>query len=151
MPGPMAHTPADVIRKLLTDLGLGAYPPATPWPVYWPNEPTSPDDVITVKDTSGRDGGRIQPTGERAIHHGFQVRIRSGLDRAGARKANAIAIALDGVYRRVVVMQSGTAEEGTYLVHQVTRAEPLSLGTENPTSKRVIFTINGLVTLRQIS
>jgi hypothetical protein len=148
MPGLLDHPAAQVLAKLLIRLGLGTDPDADPpggWPVHSGGEPGSPDEVLTVYDTASRDGGRTTPDGERAEHHGFQVRVRgAGYDVSGP-KANAVADALDRV-EHVEVSVHGTA----YVVWAVTRTgTPLSLGKESPATKRSLHTINGLASIRR--
>lgn len=144
---PLPHSPADVLRTLLIQLGLGGDPaalPLPPWPVYVASEPGEPDQVLTCYDTAGRDLGRLMPTGERVEMHGVQVRVRAGTHAAGWQKAQALAVALDeDVYRQTVTL-AGT----TYLVQEVQRAGTvLSLGRDAPASARRIFTLNCLLSL----
>lgn len=151
MAGSLNHSPADVVRKLLITLELGhASPPtsADQWPIYVSAEPTDPDNVITLYDTEGRSHGRVHNDGERQEHHGFQVRVRARTHPLGYAKAKAIAETLDtGIYQEVVTMPDDTH----YLVHAVSRgSDVLPIGFESPTSKRVLFTINALVALRQV-
>lgn len=149
MPGLMNHSPADVVRRLLVDLGLGSYPaiPTSSWPIYSSEEPQTPDNVITVFDTVGRRQGRMMIDGAVEEHHGFQIRVRSADDRTGAVKARTIADTIDKeVYRRWV-----TVDSTTYQVHSLDRSsDVISLGRERgeggkdkKPSQRRIFTING--------
>jgi hypothetical protein len=55
MSGSLDHFPADIIRQLLIDLGVGLDVTATDWPAFSQKEPDSPDNVITVFDTMGRE------------------------------------------------------------------------------------------------
>lgn len=146
MPGTLTHSPADVLRRALIDLGLGSAPPATPWPVYASSEPSSPENVITVYDTEGRDEGREMILGERQERHGFQIRVRAGTHTEGYTKARAIAVALD----EVVYMRAVSIEGIAYLIWAISRtSDVISLGTNVTSSKRQVFTINGTVSLRQ--
>lgn len=150
MPGTLLHSPADVIRRLLIDLGLGLDPSPTTaevtWPVYATTEPSVPDNCITVYDTTGYDEGRTAPDSERQEHHGFQVRIRSATFATGYVKARAIATAMDAQYQDVM-----TLDGSRYLVHCITRiGDVLPIGKETPNSKRDIFTINCKAALRKL-
>lgn len=147
MPGTLIHSPADVVRRLLIDLGLGTNGGAS-WPVFTDAEPNVPDNCITVRDTQGRDGGRDMVTAERAEHHGIQIRVRAGTQSAGYTKARAIAVALDSsVYQEMVVVAAGAG--GAYKVHAITRTtDVIALGKEVPTAKRSLFTINALISVR---
>lgn len=147
--GPLLHSPADILRWLLVQLGLGTDPGnAGSWPVYCSSEPHAPDNCITTYDTEQRGDGRSQISGEMFQHYGVQIRIRSVDHPTGYVKANALANALDqSVYQEVVTV-SGTR----YLIHAVSRSSAvLPLGKEVPASKRSLFTINLLVSLRLLS
>lgn len=144
---PLPHSPADVLRTLLVQLGLGGDPaalPLPPWPVYVASEPGEPDQVLTCYDTAGRDLGRVMATGERVEMHGTQIRVRAGTHAEGWAKAHAVARALDeGVYDEPVTV-GGVA----YLVHSVSRTGTVfSAGRDAPASARRIFTVNVLVDL----
>lgn len=147
MAGVLLHSPADILRQLLIDLELGtAYvDDATSWAVFASGEADMPDDCITVYDTEGRNHGREMVHGERQEHHGFQVRVRARNHAVGYLKARDIAVKLDQeVYQELV-----TVEEIQYLVHAVTRVgDVLPIGKDAPRSKRSLFTINGIVSLR---
>ena len=145
MPGALAHSPADVTRYVLIDDALGTLPEDKgSWPVHVRTEPNAPDNVITVYGTSSRLFGREHAEGEMGVSYGIQVRVRSATYTVGSAKANAIAIAMDAVYQRVIDI-SGTQ----YLVHAFTRTtDVLELG-QDPNSQRQLFVINATVTLRQ--
>jgi hypothetical protein len=133
---------------MLINLGLGTTPPGAgyTWPVFVAGEPPTPDNVVTVYNTLGKDEGRSQVDGERQEHHGIQVRIRGATHDIGYRKARAIATALD----RSVYQEGVDIDEFSYLVHCVSRTgDVLDLGSETPESKRQVFTINALVSLRE--
>ena len=149
MSGSLTHSPADIIRQLLTDLGQGTLPSATTdWPIYFSQEPNSPDEVITIYDTTGIKNGRTMVDGEVHEHHGFQVRIRAGQYATGFTKARAIAIAMDESVRNTTV----TLDASTYKVYSITRVSgPLSIGTDVPTSKNDLFTTNAVAAIRQFA
>ena len=143
MPGLLATTPAKVIRQLLIDLGL-ASDGGPSWPAYSPNVPDLPNVMIAVTDTAGRDGGREMATGERAEHDGIQILLRDVDEDSGFLKAKQVAIALDAVsYENVSVGGH------TYTVATIVRTGPvLPLGKAVPSSKRWMFSINAVVSLR---
>lgn len=153
MSGNLFHSPADIIRTLLIDLGMATAPSAGgDWPAYVAQEPDTPDSVITVYDTAGTTGGRLQTSGETVEQHGFQVRVRDANHFEGYEKARAIAVALDESVANAVVSVGDDVGTGsdTYIVYAVTRKGGIiSLGKESPASKRSIFTINAVVALRQ--
>lgn len=150
MPGPLTHSPSDIVAQLIIDLGLGSLPnyATNPsWPVFSHNEPDQPDNAITIYDTVGKKNGRTNPDHEIQEHHGIQVRIRSALSDVGYTKARAIAIALDEqVYR-----ESVTIDSTTYCVQCFNRTgDIIAFGKDTPTpSKRFIWTFNGLIMLRK--
>jgi hypothetical protein len=153
MPGTLLYSPADVIRQMFIDLQQGSDPAGnTAWPVYAADEPSTPDNVITVYDTDGRDDGRTMPDGERQEHHGFQVRVRADDHPTGYAKARAIAVALDqSVTQRSVNLAGGQGTHG-YVVWSVSRtSDVLALGKEAPDSRRKLFTVNGVAHIRQVS
>lgn len=149
MPDTLTHSPQNVVRQLLVDLGL-----CTPlsFPAFT-NEPPTPDDCVTVYGPQGVDHGRTAPDSERQSHHGIQVRIRSRLEEVGYAKARLIALALDAVYDRgVTVEEFGEVGGASYVIHSINRTgEVLSLGREVGVSKRNLFVINALTTLRQLT
>ena len=78
MSGPLIHAPANIIRQLLISKSQGTNPLLQePWPISYSMEPDTPDNSITVYDTTDRDHGRTMVDGRRQVHHGFQVRVRS--------------------------------------------------------------------------
>lgn len=147
MSGPLNHSPAYVLRQGLVDLGLGTNPAdGAAWPVFARKEPDKPDEVVTVYNTAGRDLGRTAPDQERTELYGIQVRVRSGAPDVGDAKARAIALALDKVYRRQLLVDGVV-----YLVTHFQRTSGvLDAGTDAPTTSRSVFTVNGLLSLSMV-
>ena len=147
MPQTLTHSPADIVRRVLIDLGLGVDPPSTPWPVFASGEPDTPDNCITVYDTAGLDHGRSMIDGELFGHNGVQVRVRSNSHATGWTKADAIQTGMaKSVYQETVTI-SGQA----YLVHAIAKiGDVLTFGKETPTSKRSLFTINALASIKEV-
>src|SRR4051812_5836239 len=83
----LSHSPAKIVRQLLINSEVARQVPLVPWPVYALSEPESPDDVLTVFNTSGVDHGRLMPTGERSQHEGIQVRVRAASEEEGYIKS----------------------------------------------------------------
>lgn len=152
MSGSIEHSPEDIIRNLIIDLGHGTAPSADgSWPVFTAQEPNTPDSVITVYGAAGLLEGKLQPNGEVQEHYGIQIRIRDVRHYGGYAKANDIAVGLDPVLNRVVEVgtDAGTGGSTNYIVYAVSRRSgPLAIGTE-PESKRRIFTINVVCAIRQ--
>lgn len=150
MPGTLTHSPAQVLAALLVDLGLGAAPagggdqPA--WPVFYDNEPRSPNDVITVVDAAPVVFGG-DSYGARNEFHGIQVLVRGGTHAVAWPKANAVAAALDALRAGNVAV--ATLAGSSYCVGQVRRTSgPLRLGPEQGSTRRR-FSINYLAWVKQ--
>ena len=118
MPGTLTHSPAHIVQQMVVDSTLGTDPEDDlAWPVYYSKAPGVPDNSVTVFDTTGMYTGRTATDGERAEHHGVQLRVMSATDAIGYRKARELAVWLDSdVYQTVV-----TIESVVYVVHAVTR------------------------------
>ncbi len=142
------HSPADVLRYALVGLGVGTQPSTDgAWPIHATNEPDLPDSCLTITDTLGTIDGRNMVGGSLAIHEGVQVRIRAATNLIGRAKASAVLDALAESIRQTSV----TIGANVYVIVAVTRIGGiLPLGTEEGTS-RVIFTINAVVSLRQLT
>jgi hypothetical protein len=122
------------------------------WPIYCAGEPDSPDEVITVYDTSDRSDGRSMITGETCYHRGVQLRVRARDHLAGRVRAESLRHFLDeGIYRNGVTVPDlvGTGSH-SYCVHCVSNTMILTLGKEIPASKRSLFTVNATVVLRAL-
>lgn len=147
MANTLLHSPADIVRRVLIALGLGVDPPSTPWPIYCDSEPGAPDNCLTLYDTTGKSDGRAMKGGELFTHYGIQVRIRAVDHPTGYLKADAIRCDMARtIYDRGVTI-AGTA----YLLHCLARiSEVLILGTETGVSKRHLFTINALASLKKL-
>lgn len=143
----LTHSPAHVVRQLLIDLALGVATDGEPWVVKASAEPDVPDEVITVFDTAGQSDGRVMVDGELQEHQGIQVRIRSKDHPTGWARADRVQSELArNVYDRTVHVGSEA-----YLVHSLNQIGPiLALGKDSPNSKRSLFTVNMVVSLKQL-
>lgn len=150
----MTHSAADVVRFLLIDIGQGTNPgDSAAWPVFASGEPGDPDQVVTTYDTAGVQHGRTMTDGAVQEHLGFQVRVRSKDHKTGWRKTHQIRAAMaEGVYQRAVTVPAGGGDPAAeYLVHCVSKLGPvLALGKESPTSKRSLFTVNAVLSVKQL-
>lgn len=155
MSGALTHSPADVVRHLLIDMGHGTLPSDDGnWPIYASREPDTPDRCITLYNTAGTYDGRIQFTGEAAFHYGFQVRVRHERPEDGYNKAKAIAVALSEDVSQESVDIEDITGTGTcnYTVVSVTqKTDVIDLGKDVPEGKRNIFVVNATVALMQNS
>lgn len=145
LPDSFDHSPADIVRALLILKGLGSTPPdRAAWPVYSSREPHRPDDAITTYNTTGVDDGSDMWDGKNNTHFGILIRVRSTLEPVGWAKAGQIREAI--LSNEVVYDEVVTIGDNTYLVHCFSRVgEVFALGTETPTSKRRIYTVNATV------
>ena len=160
MPGMLDHSAAEIIRKMIVDMGFGNEPnvPLTvAWPTYTSTNTLTniPDNVIFVKDTQGRDGGRTNSDGERQEHHGIQITVQSSVHRVGYKKLKTLAQSLDTlVYLRgVSVTDLISGEISRYVVHSFNRtSDVIPVGTvgKDTSSKRSIFTLNGLASITML-
>ena len=154
MSGALIHSPADIIRNLLIDLSQGTAPAdSDAWPIYVAQEPDSPDSVITIYNTLGTRQGRFM-FGEVQEKPGFQVRVRDPEHYSGFEKVQAITIALDNMASNTVVEVGDDAGTGnqSYTVYAITgRLGVIALGRDTPRTKMHLFTINAVVTVRQIA
>jgi hypothetical protein len=149
---PYDYSPADVLRYLIVLLGYGVLPDPLAssqeslWPTYCSAEPTTPDDVVTTYDTTPRQDGRDMIDGQQWYHYGVQVRVRAVSQLAASAKAQAITRALlEDVNHALVTINSSS-----YCVNSVSLASgPLFMGHEGE-SKRPLYTVNLLVSLRRL-
>ena len=146
MSGALTHSPADIVRNLLINLGLGTTPSVSgSWHIYSDLEPGTPDSVITVYNTTSVIHGRRMTDGETNEHHGILIRIRDANPKSGYTKSRAIARSLDvDVFLNTVVFDSST-----YTIQSISRNDVFSIGKERPTSRRNLFTINAICALRE--
>ncbi len=140
----LTHSPAEIIRAVLLQLGLGTDPTpwasgiGNPWPVFASGEPNTPDDCITCYDTVGVDHGQSMVDLELYVHYGVQIRVRSNDHRTGWVKANDVREQASKFGQ-----QSITIDGSVYLVWAVAKmGQVLPIGKETPTSKRSLFTLN---------
>ncbi len=146
MSGSLTHPPNFVLRTLLVSLGGGTLPSASgAWPIGVGQATDTPDNAIVIYNTAGRTEGRRQNDGQTHEKYGVQVMVRSGDEKTGYAKANALAVLMDAInYSGVSIDSSG------YLVYGVNRVGTIiSLGKNEPISNRNIFTINATISLRQ--
>ena len=146
---PFIHNPADIIRWLMIDKGIGTDPAdGGLWPIYRGSEPDTPDSVITVYGTTGQQDGRSQVSGEVFEHHGYMIRVRSNRESTASEKAYAI----DQILNEQVANQLVNIDGYTYIVCAVNRKGSVnSVGKETPTSERNVFTINAISAIYRTS
>lgn len=148
------HVASQIVIPYLIANGIVSAPGALrPWPVYRNNRPDQPDEVVTVYDYEGEFQGRMQRTGEVVEFPGIQVGFRAKSTRAdeasifGKRMCNV----LDGILNATVVLTISPGVTKTYQIQSFRRTSPvLPLGPEENGS-RLLFTINGLITIGEIA
>lgn len=154
----LSHSPADIVRWLLVDLGLGTdYRDRSTWPVYCAHESEKPDNVITVYDTAGTDDGSVMVGGELQGHYGFQVRVRATDHPTGWDKINTIRATLaEGVPAAGQVGYEVSIDDpasiGTkrYIVQNIANISAVNdLGKNVANEKTDLFTVNGVVNVDQ--
>lgn len=147
MSGRLTKSPAKVMQQLLIDLDLAASKASgDPYPCFYSNQPDTPDNCFTVYNTEGRVQGRDQISGEPLEVHGIQVRLRDTDVETGDNKINLVAQTLSAVARQDVIIDSEI-----FLVHALTQSgNPIYIGLDAPNSKRVVWTLNLLMTVTQV-
>ena len=136
-----SHTFADIIAQYLIETAHATAVGGT-WPVYVGATPDSPDDTITITDTSGKLDGRIMRTGETLKHEGAQIRVRSFSYNLAGVKARAIWDELGTVHRSLV-----TVDAIVYRLDSIAKTSSIfSLGVEqdrDPGRQLLTFNIKG--------
>jgi len=127
MSGELLHTPAEIIAKMLVDLGMADYPEndgLTGWVVFPTKMPELPEQVIAVIDTVGRLHRRMHVTGVIGEHYGIQFLVRgANAPVTSYKKCKELMHFLDTEVNRetVVLTDEDTEYEYTYRVNAVTR------------------------------
>ena len=149
MPGALDHSPADVLRYMMIDMGMGVLPSAGgTWPIYEGVTPGTPDALISTHNTTDIHQGREMVFGEVQGRHGVQILVRAATDVITFAKTNDIVIAFDEqTYDEPVIIGSST-----YVIHSISRSSgPIHLGKEVPDTKRDLYTLNVTISVRQTS
>lgn len=137
MSAKMLHGADTVIARMLwSNRGLGTDPtpwrlsfggkgtkPTTTWPVYEGSEPSEPDSVITVYETTPQLGPRVF-TGEQQQHYGFTVRVRGKTKAEARQKAEDIRFDFD----RSFFDQQITLDSQQYLIPCIARTTLIPFG-----------------------
>ena len=141
----MNHSPAQVVRQLLIDLGHGTA--AGSWPIYYSLMPDTPDDCIAITDTEPFLFGRDHVGGRTLMVRAVQVMVRGGSVVDAYTKCKDINVSFDeDVYRTEV-----TVGKITYLVQAISRlSAEIPVGQEG-TSKRRLFSTNARVSVTQLA
>lgn len=145
-------SPASIMRAYLIENDIGDITDPSDkgdWPLYISHLPDSRSvktNAGAIYDTTGTSDLRSM-TGQGYMHPGIQIRIRSRDYETGYTKIEDIANALDKVSFSTITI--GSLE---YRIQNVSRSSPIvSLGVESGTTRRFHFTVNFLLTIREIS
>ena len=144
---PASIMAAYIIEKL--DVSMTDPSDKDSWPLYISHLPDGTNvktdagaiyDTTGVNDMRSMDGGVPQ-------HPGIQIRIRSRSYETGYTKIEDIGSTLDEVVNASI--EIGSLE---YEIQNVSRTSPIvSLGVETGTRRRFSFTINFLLTIRELT
>jgi hypothetical protein len=145
MPGLLPNSPAQVVRRLFIAKGWGSS--QDQWPVFTSHEPDEPDNCITLYNTVGVTHGRTMIDGERQLHHGLQVRVRAATEPTGYLKINSLFTLI-----ATVKDESITIDAFTYLIRCFSNIEDIiPLREDKPDSRREVYVVNALVSIRKVS
>lgn len=122
MSGELPHTPAEIVTKMLVDLGVANYADddeqLTGWIVYPTHLAESPDRAMAVVDTAGRLHRRTHVSGVIGEHYGLQFLVRgANAPVTSYVKAKEVMHFLDTEVNREIVVIDGY----TYRVNAITR------------------------------
>ncbi len=144
----LAVSPASIIAYYIINTLAKMTDPSdgSTWPLWISHMQDKPSNAGTIYDTSGVLEQR-QMSGLVPTHQGIQIRIRATSYEIGYAKIEDIASALDEVFDVSVEIDP---EE--YVIQNISKSSPIvSLGIEEGTKRRFLFTINYLLTIRKIS
>lgn len=172
MSGPLIHSADIVIKYLLIAAGHGSTSLANAaWPIYVGNEPSKPDEVITLYSRNLYHKGKTH-RGTVTELFGLDLRLRASEYALGVNKILSIKNFLDQVNNKEVIVPEmvsvgTTVPTATYQISNFSRngvrsgtAQYLYLGKERqqnattdivPVSQREIFTFSGKVGLRMVN
>lgn len=146
--GELSHSPSRIITQLLINLSIGSDPEDDDdWPIYYSRMPDGTDNCIAVYDTTPQNDAKAMTDGEVFEHFGIQIRLRhTSYDSGFDKIRNEIGLLLDAVKRSTVTI--GTT---SYRVGSVTkRSGPFPIGND-PKTGRLLFTMNAVTTIQQIT
>lgn len=142
MANTLAISPADIIAYLLVERSLGSDPDdSVAWPVFANIAPDTPDNVVTVSDTTGTTSFRTMPDGATNEKYGIQVMVRG-------RTQPVTWVKIDEIQRdltRGLYGFSFTQDSVSYTVKKLVLFSPIiRMGLEKPASKRFLYSLNFL-------
>lgn len=148
------YSPSDIVVEMLIQAGQLSRQSATgqtsgSWPGFAGGEPDSPDNTVTIYDTTGSWNIREFVGSKNIGPSGLQIRVRANTHRVAWNKAQELYEYLEQVYNRGVSI--GTSPDSDYAVigSFCQFGDILSIGKESPQSKRSIVTLNLQVDFNQ--
>jgi hypothetical protein len=138
-------SPAKVIQRVLVSNGVAAV--GGQWPIYigyLPDDAT--DQSMAVYNTAGTVDGRDMRLGNKIIHPGVEVRIRSQGYEIAFNKAVEVARLFDSVKQLVI-----DVEGVIYRIQNISRTSDIQyMGVEEiGDRKRHNQTVNAIITIRK--
>jgi hypothetical protein len=144
MLGTLTHTPAYILRSRLISDGKASDPDLNrTWPVYVDGEPTTPDNMISIKDTSPVDKGYNQYLKEVQEHYGVQVLVRAKDIPVGFLKFNSLVVGIEKYIGNTVTIGAVSYEFSSYVTSHV------FLNRRPQISRLPLWTINAMLVIRQ--
>lgn len=147
----MTTSPASLIQRYLVTEGVFDDPEdsGATAPLYVAFLPDKRDEfalAAAVHDTTGLKDGRYMRGGQSVMHPGIQIMVRAQDYDVGFGKAQAALDALEASGGATVTVSSAEA----YVLHSVSATGPvLSLGAEEGSKRRFLFTVNFLATIEE--
>lgn len=138
----MNAMPTEVVRQYLISQGLIGDENATDWASTIGMLPISPDNAISITDTSGILGDKNIDDGSEDEHFGIQVRVRSTDYDIGYKKLDAIKKKLATVQRVSLVVNSESVKFQSFKL----TSGIMFMGYEEK-NQRAAFSLNGTVSI----
>ena len=142
----MDHSPAEIVRKNLTDDDYGSTPSTkSTWPIFVGHMPDGDgveDAALCIYDSAGVLERKMRG-GVRTQHYGIQIRCRCGVYNSGWVKINEITEALDAVIGVSVAFDSATY----YTIKNFTLTSAIVPLGADEAKGRFHWTVNFIVTL----
>ena len=143
----MSDSPASILATYLAQQLITTVPSTgSTWPLWVGSLPPGTNNAGAIYNTSPIKDGRHMSTGFVVKHYGVQVKIRSTNEENGWNKCNSIQGLFDTVHN--VNITIGTTVYQIQNISQVSGIIPL--GSEPGTVRRYLFTMNFLVTLKEV-
>lgn len=146
----MDYDPAYIMSRFFIDEEIVIDPQDSgSWPIYvgvLPDDETVNDNIVACINTEPLKDGRLFSSGENIWHYGFQLMIRSSDYNTAYDKADELAVSCEGINRNEITI-SGT----TYRLDNVSQTTGIiGLGQEDGSKRRQLFSVNFLVTIKEI-